>query len=180
MSEDTQWETPHYKIKKVGIVDLDGLYRLMHRWYVDRNYYFEEPTYKHKVPSPAGAEEEFEWFGWRKMNDYVKYWILAYMHFYEMKEVEIIKDGKKKKMIRARVYIEVWGTMEWDWQKRWQGSKFLENVRKFMDQYFFMTRDKIGSSVWGDRLMYVAMKLHSEIKEHLEMETLSDTYADMW
>ncbi len=175
-----QYESPHYKIKKTGMFDLDGLYRLMHRWFVDRNYYFEEPTYKHKVPSPAGSEEEFEWSGWRKMNDYVKYWVYAYMHFYEMREVEVIKDGKKKKLIKCRIYIEVWGATETDWQKRWEGSKFLENARKFMEEYFFFSRDKVGSSVWTDRMMYIVMKLHHEIKEFLEMESVSEAYADMW
>ena len=48
-------------VKKVGIFDLDGLYKVMQRWFYDNGYYFEEPTYKHKPGTAAGKEEEIWW-----------------------------------------------------------------------------------------------------------------------
>ena len=62
---------PVGRIKFNGIFDMDGLYRLMHDWFVDRGYYLEEWRYKHKVPSPSGAEQTINWSAWRKVNAYV-------------------------------------------------------------------------------------------------------------
>ena len=44
-----------------GLFDLDGLYAAVVDWSKNYGYRWHEYTYKHKVPSPKGAEQELMW-----------------------------------------------------------------------------------------------------------------------
>ena len=169
-------KTPH-RIKYDGIFDWEGLYHLIYRWFVSRNYYFEETSIKHKTPSPLGAEVKMEMSGWRKTTPYVKEWVTIFFIFYDMREVEVIKDGKKKKLTKGKVIMEIHGYVETDWQNRWGTTQFGQYLKEFYDK-FFIKKDL--ENIWWDRLYYIMYKLHTEIKTFLDMEAKENAYYDMW
>ncbi len=156
-------------IKYRGVFDFDGLYRMMVDWFENQGYEFQETTYKHKVPSPMGAEQELGWFAWRKVNAYVKYWVKISFHIWDMKEVEVIRDGKKKKMLSARMHIEFSGYVELDWQKTFSGNKFLVALQDWMNKYVL---HKTITGTWEDELYYRIHKLFYLTKQYLNMETV--------
>ncbi|MCK4521843.1 MAG: hypothetical protein KAU20_04670 [Nanoarchaeota archaeon] len=171
-------ETVVPTIKKVGIFDMDGLYKVMQRWFYDNKYYFEETLYKHKPGTAAGKEEEIGWTGWRKVNDYVKFHIKVFFHIYDIKNIEVIKEGKKVKLTKCRVWIEFNGDVELDYTKRFGQSKF----GKFLfDVYnkFVLQEEKVLSN-WWDELYYRVYKLHTITKEYLDMESKGNAYYDIW
>ncbi len=161
-------------IKYRGIFDLDGLYRTMVEWFEYQGYEMNEKAYKHKVPNPAGAEQEISWVCWRKVNAYVKYWMIIYFHIWELKEVEVIKDGKKKKMTSARMKINFDGRVELDWQNMFAGNRFLVEVQHWMNKY--VLHKKITGH-WEDELYYRMHKLFYVTKEFLNMETVHNASA---
>lgn len=164
-------------LKINGIFDFDGLYKVMHDWFVDMKYYFEEVLYKHKVPSAAGAEEHIKWEGWRKVDEYAKFNIKVYIILWDMKEIEVIKGGQKKKLTKARLKIEFDGNVEVDYAKRFQKSFFLKKLFDFYNEYVLKKRI---STVYEDQLYYRILKLYTVAKEYLELETKSNSYYDMW
>lgn len=168
---------PAEYIKFQGICDLDGLFRLIANWLQDRGYEVEERKVKHKVPSPSGAEDEIEWSAWLKETDYLKNWIHLHYWLFDMKEVEVVKEGMKRKLTRVRIQIEITSEIETDWQKRWESSTFLVRLRDFYEKHIIR---KDLETLWEDKLWYIVLKLHAAIKEHLDMEMKANMFHDVW
>lgn len=164
-------------IKFSGIFDMQNFMKTLRSWIVNQGFEFHEKGLKYKVPSPAGAEQEFAWWGWRKVNDYVKYHIDIFFHFWEVHDVEVVKDGKKQKLQSAKVQIEMTARYELDWSNRFGGSRFLQALADFYDKY--IVRKDI-ETVYEDKLYYRLYRLHQLAKEYLEFETKSNAYEDMW
>ena len=82
------------QIKYAGVVDFEHLYRTMIEWFNSRKYDFYEVLYKDKPP-----ELELEWVAKRKLDEFYQHRIEISFHLYDVKEVEAIKEGIKKKMI---------------------------------------------------------------------------------
>jgi len=168
---------PKHIIKYEGIFDYDRLYKIVYHWLSNQGYYVNEPTYKSKPGTAAGTEEEIELRAWRKVNNYVKYWIYVYFHVYDIKPMEIVKEGKKKKVIKARIWIELDAEVELDYNNRFEKSRFLEALRTFLNNIVLKSKIDV---VWTDELYYRMLKLHKVIKEFLEMETKTNAYYDVW
>lgn len=171
------WPSWPMRIKYYGLFDWEGLYRLIFNWMQDKEYFYEEPSYQHKVPSPLGAEQKIRMSGWRKTTEQMREWIFLYIHFFEMREVEVIKDGKKQKLIKARVYIEITGRFELDYQERWKQTYLGAYLKDFYDKYLIK---KHAELMFWDRLYYRIYKLNGEIKQFLDMQARENAYYDVW
>jgi len=172
-------DVPGYKqtIKYKGIFDFDKFYKMVYSWMMGNNYYFEEPSYKHKVPSEFGAEDEVEIKGWIKVNSYVRYWIFVTWHTWDQKEVEVIKEGKKVMLTKARIWIELKNKVELDYDDYFGKSKFTEALRTFLNKIVLKSRIE---NVYTDELHYRMLKLHNLIKEYLDNETKTNAFYDVW
>ena len=136
------------------------------------NYYFEETRYKDKTQSAAGNEIQVEMRGWKKINEWIKYWIYVNFHLWDSSEVEVEQNGVKKKLWRGRILVSLKADVEYDWMKKFTGTKFNE----FLGKVYLSLNKKSLESVYGDGLYYDAMKLHQKIKEVLGLTAESTTY----
>lgn len=161
-------------IRYKGVLDLEGLYRVIAQWFKSRRFWFHETTYKHKVPSPFGAEEEITFNAERKTTEYYRDDIRIFMHVWDQLQVEVIKEGKKQKLIKAKVEIQIQGTLVLDWQGMFDRSKFMQKIREFMHRHII--KEKI-ENIWYDDLYYRTMKLQAAIKDYIDMQAKSHEYA---
>ena len=177
----TKVPAPTLVIKDEGIFDFEGLYKTLVSWFIDQGYRFEELSLKHKVPSLAGTELEYIWFAWRRHNEYTKFCVDMIFKLYDAKDLDVIKDGKKKRLTKARILCEFYGYLELDYSKRFSGNKFLQGLNKFL-QYQILMKPMEGviGSMWWDELYYRTLKLHAVIKEYLALEAKGNAYFDMW
>lgn len=166
-----------FRIKYDGMFDWTGLYKLIYEWFIDRGYYFEEKVAAHKIPTPMGAEDEYEFEGWKRTTSYMKEVIKMHLHFFEMRDVEVIKDGQKKKMVKARVIMTFSGGIETGYAGRWSQTQLGQQLRGLLENYVIK---KELESIWWDRLYYVMIKLHTEIKNYLNMQAKENAYYDVW
>ena len=118
-------------IKYKGLFDFDGLYNLISQWIKSSGFWFHEKTYKHKVPSPAGAEEEIIFQGTREKTELYKHTIDVYIHIWDMTEVEVEIGGKKKTLTNARIEIVINGLIEVDYDNKFQKNAFLAGLFNF-------------------------------------------------
>src|SRR3989338_6436098 len=116
-------------IKHKGIFDLAGLFKVMRAWLMDDGYQCDEPVIKHKVPGPSGSEDQYRWTAWKRVTEYTKFHIDVYFHFYDMKEIEVVKNGKKVMMNQGRFLLTIDPIVELDYQNRFEGSKFMIALR---------------------------------------------------
>lgn len=165
-------------IKKVGIIDLDGLYKTMQRWFYDNKYYFDEPTSRIRPGSAAGVELEYDWRVWRKINDYAMHRIRVWFYLWDVKDIEVIKDGKKVKLTKCRLQIEFDGNIEIDYSKTY-GKTWLGKLIFPIYNTLILQEEKV-LSMWWDELYYRLYKLQTIAKEYLDMESKGNAYYDVW
>lgn len=163
-------------IRYRGVFDYDGMYKMMRAWFADREYDFWENRYKHKI-RVDGTELEINWEAWRDITELLRNWIYVYFHVWDYKEVEVIKDGQKKKMVSARMLIQFSWAIEIDYEGRWQDSKFKRKMLQFLMR--FMIKKDL-ETIYGDKLWYNCNKLQQATKQYLGMSSHSDVFDDMW
>lgn len=161
-------------IRYEGLFDWDGLYLAIADWFKRYRFFFHEETYKHKVPSPFGAEQELTWFGEVEVNEYIKLRIRVDFHIWDMTEVEVIKDNKKKLLTNARLEIKLKPYMNVDYQNIFAKSKLTRALGNFYNKYAIR---RLIESGYGDMLAYRTWNLHAYIKKYLDMQTAWHEYA---
>ncbi|MBN2567300.1 hypothetical protein JXB02_04410 [Candidatus Woesearchaeota archaeon] len=163
-------------IKYKGIFDMDRLYIVCRQWFEDKLMEFHEETYKYKVPSPLGSEYELAWKAWRKLDEYAKMWINVAWKLWEATEVEVMVDGKRKKMEKARVRIVIDWKIDLDYQNRFD-SPFGRHINRFYLKFVY--KKKLDNLV-TDMAHYKALELQTLIKEELAMATRGNEFASVW
>ena len=107
------------------------------------------------------------WNAVKKVTGVIKFHLSVYWHLYDRKEVEVIKDGKKKKLTKARIMLEISGKLEIDYSKRWGGSKFMEGIEDYFLRHIWK---KQWDNLYGDELYYTIFKVYTRARELLGME----------
>jgi len=162
-------------IKFKGLMDLEGLYKLIHDWYESRKFEYHETVFKDKA-KPAGGEEEIRIKAFRNDTELMRVWINLYVHTFELKKVEVIKEGKKKLMENGRFRITIRVEFELDYENNWEKSKFSKVLFQFYVKNIILRKIQ----TYGDKIEYEAHGLHEAIKQWLGMEAKGNQFADMW
>ena len=155
-----------------GIFDFDGLYKIMVNWFGDRNYDFSEPLYKDK-PMEGGREVEIEWFAEKKIDPMYKYIVKVFFHLWEVQPVEVILEGEKKMLTKARMEIKLQGVIDVDYQDRWGRSEFRKKLFMFYLKYIIMKKFELTVV---DPFYYRIYDLHTLIKDFLNMASKGSAY----
>lgn len=160
-------------IRYEGVFDFDKLYLAMVEWLKRRKYAFYETTYKHSGLEPGGAEQEIEWVAERDVTPYYKYTINVAWHLWDVKDVEVVEHGQKKKLTKAKLQITFQGAVDIDYKKRWEKSSFLMFLRDLFFKYII--RKEI-EGIWYDTLYYRLVRFHTMVRDLLAMEAQSHAY----
>jgi len=162
------------RIKHRGFFDFQDTVKTIQTFLRQRMYLaYDWPSYKYKIPSPAGAEYEIIVEGSKKVNEYVKFELHVFMRVFDMREVEIVRDGEKIKTNEGKVHIEISAGMDLDWQGRFSGKgvwgKFLEWLKDVYEKHII--KYKIGD-YYEDLLFGEALDLKSELQSVLGQEVV--------
>jgi hypothetical protein len=155
---------PTVYIKHKGLFDQQKLIQRLQGWYGEYKYDFQMPKYKAK---PDEFEVEAE--GSRKINEYVKFTLKVVVKAWEVKEVEVVKDGETRKMNQGRLAIEVNPEYELDYGKRFGGNKFLQALQDFYHNYIMK---RTIEEVWEGELWMHQNAMIRAIREVLGQEVM--------
>jgi hypothetical protein len=160
-------------LRYTGLFDFDGLYAAITDWGKNYGYMWHEKMYKHKVPSPDGAEQEMTWIIDKNVTEFIKFDLLIDTHIWEMTEVEVEVNGKKKTLTKARMEIKIAGNVSYDWQGKFKGSKFKGKMLGWWRNVFFK---KNFEAIYHDQLTYRVWNLHALMKKYFDMQTKKYNY----
>jgi len=162
-------DTPDFSVRYQGLFDFDAVYAAIIDWAKNYGYIWHEQTYKHKVPSPSGAEQEWLWFLEKEVNEYIHYKIKIKAKTYDMSEVEVqTETGAKKTISSGKIKMTIIGTTKVDWQKKFAHSgKIGQWMGKIYEKMYF----KEITGGYGDTLHYRVANLQAIIKKVLDMQT---------
>lgn len=164
------------RIRYSGLFDWAGLYKMMHDWLVNDEFEVHEYKYKHKVPG-LGGEDQLGWRCWRKESEYVRFWINVNFHLWSLKEVQVIRDGKSVTLMSGRIWIDFMSDLELDYEGKFEGSKFREELRNFYHKFIIW---KNIDMLLTDKLWYVMYKLQTKVKEFLDLESQANASYEVW
>ncbi len=167
-------DEPVTLIKHRGFFDYSKLLQAIRKWYVDDDYdVINLPMYKQKFAGPTGVEHEFKIHGEKNVTEYVKFEMDVELRVYNMRDIEVIRDGKKIKTQDGQIQIAVQPKLVLDWQKRFKGpppwKKFLESLDDFYRNYII--KYKIVD-YWDDLCLLKGSQLARLIKDTLGQEVV--------
>ncbi|MFH1641440.1 MAG: hypothetical protein ABIC04_00915 [Nanoarchaeota archaeon] len=175
MVERAEWKDmvePKTFIRYKGVWDMQDLYEAMIDWFRRNKYYFKEAVYKHKHPSPFGAERQHVWEAKRNETDYIQIKYHVYIHIYDARDVEVqMPEGDKKIYTKGRIWIEVKVSVISDFEGRWNKKMFYAHLKDFYNKYVIRKNFTEG---WGPKHRYEMYNFVAMIKQRLKME--SDEY----
>src|SRR3989338_429178 len=79
------YDIPRITLRYNGIFDFDGFYNAVTDWAKNYGFMWHESSFKHKVPSPEGAEQELAWQMTKKVTEFIEYTIIFTIHMWEEK-----------------------------------------------------------------------------------------------
>jgi len=169
-----KYQLPCTYIKHRGFFNYAELLQKVRQWFIDDDFeVLNVPIYKQKFPAPTGVEHELTMHGEKTVTEYVKYHIDVMIRAMNMRDIEIIHEGKKMKMQEAQLQIEIIPVIEFDWQKRFQGPAPWKNFLKALDEFYrkHIIKYKIDD-YWEDMVLLKASQLARVIKETLGEEVI--------
>ncbi|MEK6942507.1 MAG: hypothetical protein AABX00_00400 [Nanoarchaeota archaeon] len=160
--------TPTVYVQYKGILDMQDLYESIANFFREKKFKLRETQQRLRRPGPFGSEILYMFEATRAVEDYYEWSVNITIETFDMHDVEIVtKNGKKKKMTKGRVWIQLHGKITTDHEKVWERSAFVAHLKSFYNKY--VIRKKL-EGVWWDELYYnIVLKLHALIKERLKM-----------
>lgn len=169
-----EYPQPVQLVKHRGFFDYSELLQAVRKWFVDENFdTLDMPMYKQKFPGPTGTEHEFKMRGKKNITEYVKYDFEFSMRVYNLRDVEIIQDGKKIKVQDGQIWFEIAPVLILDWQDRFKGAgpfaPFITSLNEFYRKYIIKYTIV---DYWEDMCLLKSLQLTRLIKEKLGQEVM--------
>lgn len=165
---------PRVTLRYNGLFDFDAIYSAIIDWSKNYGYMWHEVDYKHKVPSPKGAEQEFKWLLSLKVTEYIYYEILMTVHGWDLMEVEVESDGRKKSLLNGRIYIWIDPKVKFDYQDKF--SKGGKIAQKLGEWYLKIMDRDLSNNL--DQLVYRTYDLQTILKTYFDMQTKKYQYKN--
>ena len=153
------------KLDHTGLFNFAELYGFMHNWLKENLYGVNEDKYSEKVTGNS-RDISFEWKATREISDYFKIEYGIKVEVLGLSDVEVEIDGKRKKMNKGKISMEIKGVLIKDPKNNWDETRpFFKFLRELYDKYIMPSRiksveDKIESDVRAFK---------DEIKAYLEL-----------
>ncbi len=162
--------SPTVYVQYKGILDMQDLYGSIADFFRQKKFKFYEKQQRLRKPGPFGAEILYQFEARRKVEDYYEWVVNVNIETFDMRDVEVVlKDGTKKKMTKGRIWVQLYGACITDYEKLWEKSAFLAQLKSFYNKYIVKKRFE---GIWWDELHYkIVLRLHALIKERLKMES---------
>lgn len=153
------------KLDHSGIFNFSDLYSFMHAWLKDNLYGVNEEKYGEKL-SGNSRDIGFEWKAIRRISDYFKIEHTIRVDVSGLTDVEVEIDGKKKKMNKGKIAMEIKGVIIKDPKNTWdETNPVYKFLRELYDKYLIPNRiTAMENKIEGD-----VRAFKDEVKAFLEL-----------
>jgi len=160
--------TPTVYIQYKGIFDMQDLYESIADFFSTKKFKFYEKQQRYRKPGPFGPEILHQFEAKRDLDDYYRWNVNINIETFDMHEVEVVgKDGSRKKLMKGRAWIQLWGVAQMDPHEAWSKTALMMHLKSFFNKY--VVRKKIEGVIWDELHYNIVLKLHALIKERLKM-----------
>lgn len=153
------------KVKYAGLGNFKTAYQFAYEWLKNEGYSTVEKSYEEKI-SGSAKEIKVEWNTSKELTDYFKSALTIKWEILGMTDVEVEVDGKREKMNKfAELKIEASGTLERDYNSKWESSPFNKFLRGVYNKYVIHERNKENE----ETIIGVVQKFKEEMKAFLDL-----------
>ena len=152
------------KVENSGLCDFKGFYSYAHSWLKEENFDVEEEKYSESIAGNA-RNINFEWKAAKTLSDYFKHEIKLKFAVRDLTDVEVEIDGKKKKMNKGKILVEIKGTLIRDPESKWDITPWYRFLRDTYNKYIVPGRVQSHK----DNLISDVITLKEELKAYLEL-----------
>lgn len=153
------------KLDNSGIFNFAELYSYMHAWLKNNLYGVNEEKYSEKVSGNA-RDISFRWIVTRYISDYFKLEHIIEVDVSGLTDVEVEIDGKKKRMNKGKIAMEIKGIIVKDPKNTWDETKPLYKfLRELYDKFIIPGRIK----TMEDKVETDVRAFKDEVKAYLEL-----------
>lgn len=164
----------HIRFK--GVFDFQEVYGAIYQWLETRGFEVHESKHKN-VEKQTGFERDIAWVAWRRVTEYYSWWVQIDLHTWDTSEVDVIKEGVKKRMWKGRFYFLLRSHFEMDYSDRFADTAIKKGIVQFFTTHIFQRKI---SSLWEDKLRFKLYELANVVKECLDMQIKGNEAADMY
>ncbi len=153
------------KIQYTGLFDFKKVYGTVMGMYSQKAFLTTEKKNIQKAGG-SGIEIEIEIYGYRNETEYVQLEITSFLHAWDVTDVEVVIDGKKKTLQKGRIMIDFEVKINTDYAGEFESTPFLKKMKKLYQGPL------MGKNLWigyEDRFYYESYKFHAAVKEALDM-----------
>ena len=138
-------------IKYTGVFSFKDFYKFCHEWLTEETVLnLAEKKYQEKL-SGDSKEINIEWEGFRKLTDYFKFEMKVKFEIKQLKEVELVENGKKIKTNEGAIKIMVKGTLSRDYQGKFETGPGRKFMRGIYEKWIIPSRiDQMEDKIIGD------------------------------
>lgn len=166
------------RVRYNGLFDFDTLYAAIVDWGKNYGYKVLESGYKHKVPSPKGAEQDITLQFTKKVNDFVKYNIGVNIHTWDMTEVTVDIGGRKKQLTNSRIQVKLNYIVDMDWQRKFSSKKHPGKLVEWMSSWYAKIMGPTLDVMYIDGLHYRVINLQTTIKKYFDIQAKAHPYKN--
>jgi hypothetical protein len=153
------------KLGHSGLFDFAGVYSFMHHWLKEEeNYGVIEREYSEKV-SGDNRDIRILWTTDKYVSDYFKHEMEIKITVGGMSDVEVEIEGKKKKMNKGKLAVEIKGFFVRDPDSKWDTSPVFRFMRDIYDRYVVPGRIFLSK----ERLLDDVRRLKEDTKSFLDL-----------
>lgn len=163
MGKKGEKTVPPFTIKHRGFFNQVEVVKAIQDWMDGKGYYVNINFFK-QSSGKIGQNYYIEMQASRALNEYVKFHIHIIIRIYDMKEVELIKEGKKTKTNQGHFHANIRSKIKFDWQERFKGNKFLIALGDFLREHIL--KYKI-SDYWAGKMVHEMQGLLDTINNTL-------------
>lgn len=153
------------KIKQTGIFDFKDFYSFLYDYLMTEDYDVTEKSYNEKVMGES-KDIEIEWDSTKKVSDYFKFQIKIKWKILGMKKTKVKKGDREVTMDSGQVEISFTGTIQKDYEGRWEENPFSKFLRGVYDRYII--RQRINQ--YEDKLFGEINEVIAQCKAYLSLE----------
>jgi len=142
-----------------GPLSIKAFYKEVEDWIKEKGM---EKELKNKMEHVTPKGKEIEWVVecWKNVAAYAKDVVRLRALFHNVKEVDILKEGKKKKINQANVLLIFDGILETELSERWEQKPMFYFIRALFDKYIY----KFHTERYFDVVYADTHDLHKRLK----------------
>jgi hypothetical protein len=131
----------HLKLEYTGVFEIREFFKMFTRWYKESPYE-KGGDYISEYNTSHGKCIEYYYYPWKKETDALRFFMKLRFLFTDVKKVDIMAEGKKKKVDFGNVKITLDGFLEYDYEFRFQQRPLFQFIRTLYIKFFFKNYSK--------------------------------------